>query len=145
MYRLNYSDVIITTIASQIPSLTIVYSIVYSDADQRKHQSSAWLAFVLGIHRWPVNSPQKRPVTRKMFPFDDAIMWSENCTCYAKLLYSFINYKIQFYMGLLNIKSGWYGGNKIRIMLHHFLHQRWHLLPCTIVVDHGPCLPCIVQ
>ena len=38
-------------IASQITSLTIVYSIVYSDADQRKYQSSASLAFVRGIHR----------------------------------------------------------------------------------------------
>ena len=61
-------------IASQITSLTIVYSIVYSDADQRKHQSSAPLAFVRGIHRGPVNSPHKWPVTRKMFPFDDVIM-----------------------------------------------------------------------
>ena len=58
----------------QITSLTIVYSIVYSDADQRKHQSSAPLAFVRGIHRGPVNSPHKWPVTRKMFPFDDVIM-----------------------------------------------------------------------
>ena len=61
-------------IASQITSLTIVYSTVYSDADQRKHQSSALLAFVRGIHRGPVNSPHKWPVARKMFPFDDAIM-----------------------------------------------------------------------
>ena len=61
-------------IASQITSLTIVYSIVYSEADQRKHQSSASLAFVRGIHRGPVNSPHKWPVTRKMFPFDDVIM-----------------------------------------------------------------------
>ena len=59
---------------SQINSLTIVYSTVYSGADQRKHQSSASLAFVRGIHRWPVNSPYKWPVTRKMFPFDDVIM-----------------------------------------------------------------------
>ena len=62
------------SIASQITSLTIVYSIVYSGADQRKHQSSASLAFVWGIHRGLVNSPHKWPVTRKMFPFDDAIM-----------------------------------------------------------------------
>ena len=62
-------------IASRITSLTIVYSIVYSDADQRKHQSSASLAFVWGIHRWPVNSPHKWPVTRKMFPFDDVIIY----------------------------------------------------------------------
>ena len=59
---------------SQITSLTIVYSIVYSDADQRKHQSFASLAFVRGIHRGPVNSAHKGPVTRKMFPFDDVIM-----------------------------------------------------------------------
>ena len=61
-------------IASLITSLTIVYSTVYSDADQRKHQSSASLAFVWGIHRGPVNYPHKWPVTRKMFPFDDGIM-----------------------------------------------------------------------
>ena len=61
------------TIASQITSLAIVYSTFYSDADQRKHQSSTSLAFVRGIHRAPVNSPHKWPVTRKMFPFDDVI------------------------------------------------------------------------
>ena len=63
-------------VASQITSLVIVYSAVYSDADQRKHQSSASLAFVRGIHRGPGNSPHKWPVTRKMFPFDDVIMGS---------------------------------------------------------------------
>ena len=61
-------------IASQITSLTIVYSIVNSGADKKKHQSSASLAFVRGIHRGQVNSPHKWPVTRKMFPFDDIIM-----------------------------------------------------------------------
>ena len=50
------------------------YSTVYSGVDQRKHQSSASLAFVQGIHRGPANSPHKWPVTRKMFPFDDVIM-----------------------------------------------------------------------
>ena len=60
--------------ASQITSLTIVYSIVYSGADQRKQQSSASLAFVRGIHRGPTNSPHKWLVTRKMLPFDDVIM-----------------------------------------------------------------------
>ena len=59
---------------SQITSLTIVYSTVYSVADQRKRQSSASLAFVRGIHRGPVNSPHKGPVTRDMLPFDDIIM-----------------------------------------------------------------------
>ena len=70
----HYHDVIMSTIASQITSLSIVCSIVCSGGDQRKHQSSASLAFVRGIHRWPVNSPHKGPVTRKMFPFDDVIM-----------------------------------------------------------------------
>ena len=70
----HYSDVIMGTIVSQITSLTIVYSTVYSDADQRKHQSSVSLAFVRGIHLGLVNSPHKWPVTRKMFPFDDVIM-----------------------------------------------------------------------
>ena len=60
--------------ASQITSLTSVFSTVQSGADQRKHQSSASLAFVRGIHRSPVNSPHKWPVTREMFPFDDVIM-----------------------------------------------------------------------
>ena len=71
---LHYNDVIMDTMASQITSLTIVYSTVHSGVDQGKHQSSASLAFVRGIHRWPVNSPHKWPVTRTMFPFDDVII-----------------------------------------------------------------------
>ena len=71
----HYDDVIMDSIASQITSLTIVYLTVHSGTDQRKHQSSASLAFVWEIHRWPVNFPHKWPVTRKMFPFDDVIMW----------------------------------------------------------------------
>ena len=63
-----------TMLASQITSLTVVYSIVYSGVNQRKHQSSASLAFVWAIHRGPVNFLHKWPVTRKMFPFDDVIM-----------------------------------------------------------------------
>ena len=72
----HYDDVIMTMLASQITSLTVVYSIVHSGVNQRKHQSSASLAFVREIHRGPVNFPHKWPVTRKMFPFDDVIMGS---------------------------------------------------------------------
>ena len=72
----HYDDIIMGTKASQITSLTIVYSTVYSDADQSKHQSSASQAFVREIHRGPVNSPHKWPVTWKIFPFDDVIMVS---------------------------------------------------------------------
>ena len=65
-------------IASQITSVSIVYWIICSGAEQRKQQSSPSLAFVRGIHRWPVYSPHKWSVTRKMFSFDDIIMthWS---------------------------------------------------------------------
>ena len=76
--RFHYNDVIIGAMASQITSLTFVCWTVYSGADQRKHQSTASLAFVLGIHRWPMNSPHKWPVRRKMFPFDDVIMLGLN-------------------------------------------------------------------
>ena len=73
---LHYNDVIMSALTSQITSLTVVYWSFYSGADQRKPQSSASLAFVRGIHRWPVNSPHKGSVTRKMFPFDDVIICS---------------------------------------------------------------------
>ena len=70
----RYSDVMMGAMASQITSVSIVYSTACSGADQRKHQSSASLAFVRGINRWPMNPPHKGPVTQKMFPFDDVIM-----------------------------------------------------------------------
>ena len=78
-HKNHYSDFIMGAVASQIPSLAIVYSTVYSGAYQRKLQRSASLAFVRGIHRWPVNSPHKGPVTRKMFPFDDVMMSLDTC------------------------------------------------------------------
>ena len=65
----------------------IVYSTVYSDADQGKHQSSVSLAFVRGHHRGPVQSPHKWPVTRKMFPFDDVIMKSQEICIRFPLCY----------------------------------------------------------
>ena len=88
--EVHYYDVIMTTVASQITSLKIVYSTVYSDADQRKHQSSASLAFVRGIHRGPVNCPHKWPVTRKMFPFDDVIMLSNHQVWVVQILVRYL-------------------------------------------------------
>ena len=70
----HYCDVIMSAMASQITNVSIVCSTVNSGADQRKHQSSASLAFVRGIHRWLVDSPHNGQVTRKIFPFDDVIM-----------------------------------------------------------------------
>ena len=60
-----YSDVIMNAMASQITGPWIVYPTVCSGAEQRKHRSSASMAFVRGIHRWPVNSSHKGLVTRK--------------------------------------------------------------------------------
>ena len=79
--------------ASQITSHMIVYSTVYSGTGQRKHRSSASLAFVRGIHRWPVNSPHKWSVTRKMLPFDDVIMnfmtWVDHYSFRKRYMYSY--------------------------------------------------------
>ena len=72
---IHYCVVIMSAMASEITRLTSVCSIGYSGAVHRKHQDSASLAFVRGIHRSPVNSPQKGPVTRKVFPFDDVIIF----------------------------------------------------------------------
>ena len=80
--KAHYSDVIMGAMASQFTSHTIVYSTLYSGADQRKHQSSASLAFVWGIHRWPVNSPApKWPVTRNIFPFDNTLVHAGLILC----------------------------------------------------------------
>ena len=103
---IHYNDVILGAMVSQITSLTIVYSTVYLGADQRKHQSSASLAFVLGIHRWPVNSPHKRPVTRKMFPFDDVIIccWHVVLGC-RRIPLAFSRFQW----------NGWYSSNMLRM------------------------------
>ena len=69
-----YSDVIMIAIAARITGVSIVCSAVFLGSDQIKHQNSASLAFVRGIHRWPVDSLIKWPVTPKMFLFDDVIM-----------------------------------------------------------------------
>ena len=80
-YPTHYNDVIMSAMASQITSLTIIFSAVYSGTDQRKHQSSVSLAFVRGSHRWPVNSPHKGPVTRKCFH-----LMTSWCTCWLKAI-----------------------------------------------------------
>ena len=97
-YNTHYNDVTMDAIASQITIPTIVYSTVNSDADQRKHQSSASLAFVRGIHQGPVNSPHKWPVTRKMFPFDDVIICTRFAFCCVKfvVLYQLVSLPASF-------------------------------------------------
>ena len=97
----HYDDVIMTMLASQITSLTVVYSIVYSGVNQRKHQSSASLAFVREIHRGPVNFPHKWPVTRKMFPFDDVIMHKHTRKMY---MYAFMRMPIHLPFKMIILK-----------------------------------------
>ena len=82
--RWHCNAVIMSAMASQITSLTIVYSTVYLGANQRKHQSSASLDFVWGIYQWPVNSPHKWPVTRKCFH----LMTSSWYLCSEKMGYA---------------------------------------------------------
>ena len=129
----HYNDVIMSAMASQITSLTIVYSTVYWEANKRKHQSSASLAFVRGIHLWPVNSPHKWPVTRKMFPFDDVIMiWTlasdflmpkyqngkgrlRNCEANSKLKYSLWLIRGE------EVRNMWYLSNAhSMVIVYHF-------------------------
>ena len=78
--------------ASEITGVSIVCSTVCSGGHQRKHQSSASLAFLRWIHRWPVDSPHKGSVRREMFPFEYVIMETAVTWCrhYELLLMSFV-------------------------------------------------------
>ena len=82
-----YSDVMMSTMASQITGVTIVYSIVFSCMDQRKHQSSTSLAPVSGIHRCQVNSLHKGPVSRKCFHLMTSLWCLLHINCSGYFLY----------------------------------------------------------
>ena len=109
----HYIEVIISTMASEITGVPIVYSTVGSGKNERKHQISVSLAFVWEIHRWPVNSLHKGPVTRKMFPFDDVI------TCFV-IKRTQMNFNI-----LTRWPSLWQ-----QVMLNHFHDQSSLHMPC---------------
>ena len=102
-----------SAMASRITGVSIVYSTVCSGTDQENHQSSVSLAFVRGIHRWPVNFPHKGPVTRKMFPFNDVIM---------------IRILQQEGQNLINARSG----NASREVVHLTIHPSEIRLWCWI-------------
>ena len=108
--NIHYNGVIMGAMASQITSLTIVYSTIYSDAEQTKHQNSASLAFVRRIRRWPVNSPHKWPVTRNFF----SIRWRHHvplslngCICIfmKKWQKNHSTHNIKYFIDRLNEKS----------------------------------------
>ena len=91
-----------SVMASQITGVSIVCSTVCSGSDQRKHQSSVSLAFVRGIHRSSVYSTQNGPETRKMFPFDDAIITLKREPC----AYSWWRHQMETLSALLAICAG---------------------------------------
>ena len=134
----HHNDIMISAMASQITGVLIVCSSVGSGADQRIHQSSASLAFVWGIHRWPVNSPLEGPMTWKMFPFDDAIVVRAECSLPYQIplgnqleentLYIYIHYlQIQKNEGIYVCNVCEYvcfgGLRKIGIRLYEQTHQ----------------------
>ena len=90
-----------SAMSSPITGVSIVYPNVCSGVDQRKHQRSASLAFVRGIHRWPANCPHKGPVTRKMFPFDDVIMCIYCGMYYIRPLT--INFNVQKWLWIMKL------------------------------------------
>ena len=125
--KVHYDDVIMGVIASQITSLTIVYSTVYSRADQSKHQSSASLAFVWGIHRRPVNSPHKWPVTRKMFPFDDVIMFKPLRFANGYVIYPTLHW-VYYDLSMLGLKVNHDCKRELRpIRTSSRVLYKWHL------------------
>ena len=102
---IHYSDVIMSAMASQISRISTVYSVVYSAARQGQHQTCV-TGFVRGIHRLPVDSPHKRPVTRKMFPFDDVIMV---LFCFALIIsFRFVGLESTYITKLLQYLGVWY-------------------------------------
>ena len=113
--------------ASQFTSLTSGYSTVYSGTDQRKYQSFASLAFVRGIHRWTVNSPPKWPVTRKMFPFDDVIVWHRFYFS-MRCIYSFVILSFVIIKPVLGFFA---------FMTLHDDLMKWKHLPCYLLFVRG--------
>ena len=102
----HYSDIIMSMMASQITGISTVCSTVCSGADQRNLQSSTSRAFVRGIIQWPVHSPHKGPVMRKMFPFYDVMKFGQHCVCHnhsdeSKATYDFC--KFLCYLMILNM------------------------------------------
>ena len=133
-----------SAMASQITGVSSDCSTVCSSADQRKHQNSASLAFVRGIHRWPVVSPHKGPVTRKTFPFDDVIMeYSLGCSVYAipqnrfYQMYFHQSSPLDIWFDILHFAtlSLMYTRMKLVICRSHGLHYLFYLAPVVTLLQ----------
>ena len=143
-----HSDAIMGPMASQTISFTIVYSTVYWDADQRKHQSFASLAFVLGIRRWPLNSQHKWSVTRKMCLFDSVIISTQipqgfnnkiHLTIFYKRLFLIHCFGISFTFKPLICKPSqiWYYRRHFGVVKLEF-----RILPKSMRPMHHCCFEC---
>ena len=129
---IHYNYAIMGVIASQITSLTSVYSTVCLGVDQRKHQSSASLALLRGIHRGPVNSPHKWPVTRKMLPFEDVIMsWEDSGMYQVEESNAFVRILENLYYQITIFHALWL------VVLAPFGAVDWPLNPCMLVQIFG--------
>ena len=106
-----YCDVIMGTITSQITS-SWLFTQSFFQAEIKKHQSPASLAFVQGIHRWPVNSPHKGPITRKMLPFDDVIMKPLYTACHG------MESRCQCHCFVSRLMDNYVNVNKIPLKIH---------------------------
>ena len=154
MMMSHYCDTIMGTAASQVTSLTFVYITVYSDADQSKHQISASLAFVWGIHQGPVNSPHKWPVMREMFPFDDVIMikWKHfplYCPFVQGNHRSLLNSPhIGQWCGALMFSlictwiNGWANNHEAGDLRHH--HAHYDVTVMTSLILRSRCSTCLI-
>ena len=125
------------TMASQITSLTVVCSTVYSGTVQRRHQSSVPLAFVRGIHRWPVNSPHKVPVTRKIVPFDDVIMKRDLSVLGASFMVilhvtGWLNHRLNTIVLSWDVWGGGYCGNFLRAVISSYFNSAKIQIGCWI-------------
>ena len=134
--------------ASQTTSLMVVYTTVYSGANQRKYQSSVSLAFVRGIHRWPVNSLHKGPGMQKMFPFDDVFMHRISVMIWEYLfipsfIFSILLYQFQikqqcYLTKQMGIIMEW---NSTQTIQSWITENWWHILCISMVELKVSILP----
>ena len=134
-YTMHYNDVIMGAIASQNTSLAIAYSIVYSDADQRKHQSPASLAFVRWIPR--TNGQLRGKCFHLMtsswihssFPYDDENTSYKECN----MLYLECNIvSLNMQCWLTSTRYAWLTWEiTMKGYIHHKYAARIHLVTST--------------
>ena len=119
----RYNDFIMGAMAYQVTGVWVVWSTVCAGVYQRKHQNSVSLDFLRGIHRWPMDSAHKGPVTQKMFPFDDLFMSN-----YPKRL-AWLGSVHAVRRHIFNQKASWLKQAYLKILSAHFgeFHACYHV------------------